>query len=152
MFAWYNLVGSFATAAGRAGGGLIAQALQRGGCGAARRYRAVVVGYALHRASCWSARFVRLSPAVEVPRDEPRRPPKPSWAARSRRTVFKLSPLFALDAFGGGFVIQSLIAYWFHLRFGARPGDARRDLPLRQPPGRRLGAGGRAARRGGSGC
>ena len=39
----------------------------------------------------------------------------------SRRTVFKLSLLFALDAFGGGFVIQSIIAYWFHVRFGLDP-------------------------------
>jgi len=26
--------------------------------------------------------------------------------------------LFALDAFAGGFVIQSMVAYWFHIRFG----------------------------------
>jgi predicted MFS family arabinose efflux permease len=35
--------------------------------------------------------------------------------------VFKLSLLFALDAFGGGFVLQSVIAYWFHVRFGLDP-------------------------------
>ena len=29
--------------------------------------------------------------------------------------------LFSLDAFGGGFVIQSLAAYWFHERFGVQP-------------------------------
>jgi MFS family permease len=33
----------------------------------------------------------------------------------------KLSSLFALDAFGGGFVVQSFAAYWFYLRFGAPP-------------------------------
>jgi hypothetical protein len=32
-----------------------------------------------------------------------------------------LSLLFALDAFGGGFVIQSIIAYWFHVRFALDP-------------------------------
>jgi MFS family permease len=32
-----------------------------------------------------------------------------------------LSALFALDAFGGGFVAQSYAAYWFHLRFGVDP-------------------------------
>jgi MFS family permease len=32
-----------------------------------------------------------------------------------------LSGLFALDSFAGGFVVQSFAAYWFHLRFGARP-------------------------------
>jgi hypothetical protein len=28
------------------------------------------------------------------------------------------SALFALDSFGGGFVVQSFIAYWFALKFG----------------------------------
>ena len=37
---------------------------------------------------------------------------------RSRSVVMKLSALFALDAFAGGFVVQSLIAYWFHIKFG----------------------------------
>jgi len=35
--------------------------------------------------------------------------------------VLKLSALFALDAFAGGFVLQSFVAYWFHVRFGADP-------------------------------
>jgi Na+/melibiose symporter-like transporter len=37
---------------------------------------------------------------------------------RSKSTVFRLSSLFALDAFAGGFVVRSVVAYWFHLRFG----------------------------------
>ena len=40
---------------------------------------------------------------------------------RSRRVVRGLSALFALDAFGGGFVAQSYAAYWFHLRFASDP-------------------------------
>jgi predicted MFS family arabinose efflux permease len=39
----------------------------------------------------------------------------------SRDVVLKLSSLFALDSFGGGFVLQSFAAYWFHLRFGVSP-------------------------------
>jgi MFS family permease len=35
--------------------------------------------------------------------------------------VAKLSALFAVDAFAGGFVVQSFAAYWFYLRFGVRP-------------------------------
>ncbi len=35
----------------------------------------------------------------------------------SRKTVFKLSGLFGLDSFGGGFVIQSIISEWFFLVF-----------------------------------
>src|SRR5881398_3788547 len=40
---------------------------------------------------------------------------------RSRSIVLKLSALFALDSFGGGFVVQSFAAYWFYLRFGVDP-------------------------------
>ena len=39
----------------------------------------------------------------------------------SRHVILKLSGLFALDSFAGGFVIQSLAAYWFYLRFGVQP-------------------------------
>jgi len=40
---------------------------------------------------------------------------------RSRRTVAMLSGLFAVDAFAGGFVVQSYLAFWFATRFGADP-------------------------------
>jgi MFS family permease len=40
---------------------------------------------------------------------------------QSRNIVIKLSSLFALDSFAGGFVIQSFAAYWFYLRFGVAP-------------------------------
>ena len=33
----------------------------------------------------------------------------------------KLSALFGLDAFAGGFVVQSMVAYWFHVRWGLSP-------------------------------
>ncbi len=36
---------------------------------------------------------------------------------RSRGTVFRLAGLFAADSFGGGFVIQSFIAYWLRTKF-----------------------------------
>src|SRR5205823_2578914 len=38
---------------------------------------------------------------------------------RSRPTVTRLSALFALDSFGGGFVVQAFIAYWLSVRYGA---------------------------------
>jgi MFS family permease len=37
---------------------------------------------------------------------------------KSKRTVAKLSVLFSIDAFGGGFVIQSVISDWFRTRYG----------------------------------
>lgn len=42
---------------------------------------------------------------------------------RSRPQVLRLSALFATDAFGGGFVVQSFIAYWLTVRFGATVGS-----------------------------
>jgi len=40
---------------------------------------------------------------------------------RSRGIVVRLSGLFALDSFGGGFVVQTFIAYWFARKFGTGP-------------------------------
>ena len=40
---------------------------------------------------------------------------------QSRDVVLRLSGLFALDSFAGGFVVQSFAAYWFYLRFGVNP-------------------------------
>lgn len=36
----------------------------------------------------------------------------------TRRAVYRLSALFSLDALAGGFIVQSLLAYWLHVRFG----------------------------------
>ena len=37
----------------------------------------------------------------------------------SKKIVGKLSGLFAVDAFAGGFVIQSIVSFWFYTKFGA---------------------------------
>ena len=38
---------------------------------------------------------------------------------KSKEIVAKLSALFAIDSFAGGFVIQSIVSLWFYARFGA---------------------------------
>ena len=45
--------------------------------------------------------------------------PGPMPSVTSLRPLAALSALFALDALGGGFVVQPVIAYWLHVRFGA---------------------------------
>ena len=116
-FAWYNLTGSIATAVGALVTG-VAVGVFRGGMSmselAADRLILLlyaVVGLAL------APLFLAVSPKVEVP------PVDTSIARRlglhrSRGIVFRLAALFTIDAFAGGFVIQSLIAFWFHERFG----------------------------------
>jgi MFS family permease len=36
---------------------------------------------------------------------------------KSKKTVYTLAALFSLDAFGGGFVVQSLLALWLYQKF-----------------------------------
>jgi len=43
----------------------------------------------------------------------------PMLSRKSLKPLATLSALFALDALGGGFVVQPVIAYWLHIRFGA---------------------------------
>ena len=43
----------------------------------------------------------------------------PSLSPQSKNIVIKLSGLFAVDSFAGGFVIQSIVSFWFFTRFGA---------------------------------
>jgi len=131
LFAWYNLVGSFATALGALAGGGISQLLQKLGYTPLLSYRVVVLGYGLI-GLLLAALFMRLSPLIEAPaqgllRRSAQQPPGDPEAPRflglhrSQKIILRLAALFSLDAFAGGFVIQSLVAYWFHLKFGVEP-------------------------------
>ena len=121
-FAWYNLVGYVATATGALGGGLLSQALLDAGIAPDDSYRAVLIGYAAIGLAM-AVGFRRVSAAVETP------PAAVSddgitrrlGLGRSKGVVLRLSALFSIDAFGGGFIPQSLMAYWFHLQYGVEP-------------------------------
>jgi MFS family permease len=157
-FAWYNLVGSFATAGGSLASGFLVSRLQAGGLAKLASYRVIVLVYAAIGAAL-AVLFLRLTRAIEPVRSAPPvagaarpgagaaqqdsgaarpgagraspsagSPQPPAVAARpflglhrSKRIVLKLAGLFSLDAFAGGFVVQSLMAYWFHKRFGVQP-------------------------------
>jgi MFS family permease len=120
FFAWYNLVGSFATATGALAGGWLAQSLQLGGWSTFDSYRVVLTGYALG-GFILLLLFLNLSTSIETAAL-----PDPAKRVlglhRSRQVVFKLSALFALDAFAGGLIVQSMLAYWFFVRFGVDSG------------------------------
>ena len=120
-FAWYQLVGALATAVGSLVAGVVVQARLDLGVAPVDAYRTVIVGYAVIGLAIGVLAMV-LSRAVE--------PDAPAADASVRRTlgihrsgrvVAELSSLFALDAFGGGFVVQSIVAVWFSLRWDVEP-------------------------------
>jgi len=115
-FAWYNLFGSLSTAFGALVGGGLAQVLQNAGVTPLNSYRAVLILYA-GVGGLLIIIFKRLSLAVEVTH-QPEIAIKGRFGLhRSQRVVLKLSGLFMLDAFAGGLIVQSLISYWFFVRF-----------------------------------
>lgn len=119
LFAWYNLAGSFATAAGSLAGGFLAGALMSHGFGAVASYRSAIIAYAI-LGGILAMVFAGVSPAIEGDRTA-----KPAGSLfrveQSRSVVTRLSALFAVDAFAGGLVVQSIVAYWFYRRFGLSP-------------------------------
>jgi MFS family permease len=121
VFAWYNLVGSVATAFGALAGGLLVEGARFLGLDGPPSYTPVFVCYAA-LGGILAALFLALSPSVEPLRamneNGPTQVPSPLGLHRSRPMVIRLSALFALDAFGGGFIMQSILALWLHKRFG----------------------------------
>jgi MFS family permease len=119
VFAWYNLVGSFSTAVGALVSGALCQVFVNSGASGAAVYRPVILAYAM-AGIVLAFGFVWLTRDSEAPTLNQE---KTRWLGlhTSRSVVAKLAGLFALDAFGGGFVIQSFVAYWFHVRFGLDP-------------------------------
>ena len=111
VFSAYNLVGSLSGAMGALAVGLpsLFSIPQITG------YRFLVWGYVIC-AVVMMVVFGLLSPAIErKPKTVSRK--RTISVQRSRKVVAKLAGLFAVDAFAGGFIVQSIVAYWFYLRY-----------------------------------
>jgi MFS family permease len=117
LFAIYNTVANFAGALGSLAAASVVFFASIGLQGA-DAYRPLFVLYALIGLVNLAV-FVTLSDRVELAKVEGER--SFLGISRSGGTVMKLSLLFGLDAFAGGFVVLSLVAYWFHLRWGLSP-------------------------------
>ena len=117
VFAWYNLVGSIATAFGALGAGLAVGAMRASGVDDLTAYRVVIGGYAAIGIAM-AFLFRSISPAVEVPVAPDTSIASRLGLRRSRNIVLGLSALFSIDAFAGGLVFQSILAYWFHVTYG----------------------------------
>jgi MFS family permease len=120
VFAWYTLTGAFATALGSLAGGLLSQAGPSMAPSLDSSRRVIWMYAALGLVLMFL--FTRLSPSAEVATTGDASSSRSLFGVtHSRNVVARLSALFALDSFGGGFVVQSFVAYWFHLRFHTEP-------------------------------
>jgi MFS family permease len=111
LFARYSLVGSLVVALGAQAAGLPALLVVWTGF---ELKEAVQSMFLLYAAIGFANALVyaRLTPAIEPPQAAQRVP-----LSKSRNMVYRLAALFSLDAFGGGFAVQSLIALWLFQRF-----------------------------------
>ena len=112
IFAIYNVAGALAGALGALASGLPSHLASRFGWNLIVAQRSGFVAYAAI-ALITAIVYRSLSEGVEVDASSVHIAP----LAKSRGIVVRLATLFSLDAFGGGFVIQSLLALWFFRRF-----------------------------------
>jgi MFS family permease len=112
LFARYSLAGALSAAFGALAAGVPAWAAVRLGVPLLDALRATFVVYALIGAAIWL--LYRGLPAPTLPTAQSR----PAPLGPSRGIVVKLSALFAVDAFAGGLVLNSLLSLWLMQRFG----------------------------------
>jgi MFS family permease len=118
-FAWYNVFAFLPAALGSLAAGIWLEAARLMGLDDFAAYRRMLWAYAaagvllalLYARLSRSRRNGGVALRAEGPIAR-------GGLHRSRRVVFELSALQGLDALAGGFIIQGLLAYWFHLRFG----------------------------------
>ena len=121
VFAWYQLAGSLATALGSLTGGGLAEILQNGGATPLSSYRVIILIYAAMGLAL-GLLFSFVSPQVEVSENgNSGAKVNLLGLGKSSKTILRLAALFSVDAFAGGFVVQSIVAYWFHVRYGVNP-------------------------------
>ncbi len=118
IFALYNMVGTFAMSAGVLVSGLPIFLEQHYGLGQISAIKTLFVLYAI-LAFVVMIIYLALSKRIEIHREIEQNSSQGKISPKTRGIITKMSSLFAVDSFGGGFVIQSIVAFWFYSRFGA---------------------------------
>lgn len=113
VFAWYNVIQDVGHGAGAALAVLPYLLRRFAAFGEIDSLRAAVVVYAVLYAAA-ALLYLALSPRAEAPLARERLRIQPA----SRAILTRLSLLFALDSFAGGFLGSALFAYFFHRQFG----------------------------------
>jgi len=108
-FARYSLIGALSMAAGSLAAAL-PDFVTSAGIDRVGAFKIMFYVYAALGLVC-----VALYWLLPHARMDERRPSAP--LGPSRKVVYRLAALFSLDAFAGGFVVQSLLALWLFIRF-----------------------------------
>ncbi len=114
LFARYSLAGVLAAAIGALAAGVPDWAATRWGLARVDALRGMFWFYALVGLIIWML-YRRLP---QPPSQASAAANKPAPLGPSRNIVFKLTALFAVDAFAGGLVLNSLLSLWLMQRFG----------------------------------
>jgi MFS family permease len=116
IFALYNMVGTFAMSAGILLSG-VPNLLQQHGLDQISSIKPLFAFYSIIGIAVTITYFL-LTREIE-PKNTIKRSLTKTLSPKSKNIVGKLSGLFAIDSFAGGFVIQSVLSLWFFTKFGA---------------------------------
>jgi len=115
--AWYSVVLDASGAVGALAAGIPIVAQRWWGVDLGHSYRLLFIGYA-GIAVLTALLYLLLSPEVEVRKAGLPLQTRNAISPETKSTVKRLSALFSIDAFGGGFLTDALVSYWFFRRFG----------------------------------
>lgn len=114
--AWYSVVLDASGALGALAAGIPIAAQRWWSMDLARSYRYLFIGYAAISVLT-ALLYLLLSEDVEI-RKEGTLGTRVAVSPETKSTIKRISALFAIDAFGGGFLTDALVSYWFFRRFG----------------------------------
>jgi MFS family permease len=124
VYALYNMAGTFAMSGGVLLSGLPRIFELQYGLNQVQSIKPLFLFYSVVGIGVVGIYFL-LSNKIEVESSNnintikrPKKPLRQTLSPKSKEIVGKLSGLFAIDSFAGGFVIQSIVSFWFFTRFG----------------------------------
>lgn len=115
IFALYNMAGTFAMSAGILLSGLPSILQQQYGLNQVESVKPLFLLYSLLGIVVIAVYFM-LSKRIELPGNIVK-PVTQTLSPKSKKIVGNLSGLFSVDSFAGGFVIQSIVSFWFFTKF-----------------------------------
>lgn len=115
--AWYSVVLDASGALGALAAGFPILASRVWGVDLAASYRILFAGYGSLNV-IGGLLYLWLSPQVEIAPGNTRPVARTTVSPETKATISRLSALFAIDSFGGGFLTDALVSYWFFRRFG----------------------------------